>query len=129
MTTDEEYNNRERKFSTAGGDDVRQFSTPKSGGKLDPYYQRKAVPETMIKDVGYTGLTKEEEYLNRERKYSTNGADVRRFSNVKGDPYYDRKPLHSSFTDFFSRIEDANTLHRDPNRGCRRNRHVTRRRV
>lgn len=54
--------------------------------------------------MGLTGLTPEEEYWNRERKYSVNGVDVRRFSNSKkggleplDDPYYGRKPVSSRF--------------------------------
>lgn len=61
----------------------------------------------MIQGVGPTGLTKEEEYLNRERKYSVNGADVRKFgSGTKGgwhpadDPYYSRKPVASALAPF-----------------------------
>lgn len=95
----EETVNRERKFSTDAGD-IRDFWNPKSRGKLDPYYQRKPVPDGLIAGIGDTGLTKEQEYLNRERKYSLHGADVRRFSSsTKGgwhpidDPYYGRKPL------------------------------------
>ncbi|KAJ9652016.1 hypothetical protein H2198_008717 [Neophaeococcomyces mojaviensis] len=102
LTPTEEIQNRERKFSSDKGD-LRKFWNPKTEGKLDPYYQRKPVPSNLIKDVGYTGLTKEEEYLNRERKYSVNGADVRRFSNSTksglyptDDPYYGRKSVDKS---------------------------------
>lgn len=68
----------------------------------DPYYGRKPVPDSMIHGVGETGLTKEEEYLNRERKYSVNGADVRKFGSGSGgwhptdDPYYGRKSVPST---------------------------------
>jgi hypothetical protein len=48
--------------------------------------------------VGATGLTPEEEYWNRERKYSVGGHDVRKFSKgtksslePSSDPYYARK--------------------------------------
>lgn len=65
----------------------------------------------MIHGVGETGLTKEEEYLNRERKYSVNGADLRKFSNAgKGsyapgdDPYYTRKPVDSKLSPRLSRV-------------------------
>jgi hypothetical protein len=47
-------------------------------------------------------LTEEEEYLNRERKYSVNGVDVRKFSTSSSggfhpakDPYYGRKQVDS----------------------------------
>lgn len=50
--------------------------------------------------MGPTGLTPEQEYWNRERKYSVNGVDVRRFSTSKtggmepqNDPYYGRKQI------------------------------------
>lgn len=56
--------------------------------------------------MGYTGLSAQEEYANRERKYSdANGVDVRRFFDSKSgglkpqdDPYYGRKPVHSMQT-------------------------------
>lgn len=64
-----------------------------------------ALPDELIKDVGITNLTPEEEYWNRERKYSINGVDVRKFSNSKkggmepqDDPYYGRKPVSSWYT-------------------------------
>lgn len=105
LTPQEELQNRERKFS-ATGQDVRKFDTKKSGGwhpQSDPYYGRKQVPDTMIHGVGETGLTAEEEYLNRERKYSVTGVDVRRFDTKPGsgfhpnnDPYYARKPLNKA---------------------------------
>jgi hypothetical protein len=48
--------------------------------------------------VGDTGLTPEEEFQNRERKYSVGGYDVRKFSRggknslePATDPYYARK--------------------------------------
>lgn len=80
---------------------MRNFWNPKDReGKLDPHYARKPVPDHMIKDVGYTGLTAEQEYENRERKYSVDGVDLRKFSNSnKGfihptnDPFYGRKPV------------------------------------
>jgi hypothetical protein len=88
----------------------------------DPYYNRKPVPSKfyhylyaplpalltpcgaaeLIKDVGYTGLSSEEEFWNREKKYTAAGADVRRFSKSLtggleplGDPYYGRKSISS----------------------------------
>lgn len=80
------------------------FSNPKMSGKLDPFYQRKPVPDSLIKDVGYTGLSKEEEFLNRERKYSATGQDIRKFSNgtragfyPKDDPYYNRNMVNSTY--------------------------------
>jgi hypothetical protein len=49
-----------------------------------------------------TGLSPEEEYQNRERKYSVNGSDVRKFSKggknslePSTDPYYNRKKVSS----------------------------------
>lgn len=93
---------RERKFSLKDGGDLRKFSNPKAGGKLDPFYQRKPVPDSFIQGVAPTGLSKEEEYLNRERKYSVNGVDVRKFSDSTksgfhptDDPYYGRKAVKS----------------------------------
>lgn len=95
----EESTNRERKLSTQGGD-LRKFWNPKTKeGKLDPYYQRKQVPDALTHGVGETGLTPEEEYLNRERKYSVGGSDVRKFGSNSGgfhptdDPYYGRKAV------------------------------------
>jgi hypothetical protein len=53
--------------------------------------------------VGETGLTQEEEFLNRERKYSVGGVDVRKFSTSstggwkpQADPYYGRKQVSST---------------------------------
>lgn len=103
LTPQEEITNRERKYSVQG-DDVRRFSNPKGAkeGTLDPYYQRRSIPDAMVKGVGETGLTTEQEYENRERKYSATGVDVRRFSNTStgflnpsADPYYGRKSVHS----------------------------------
>jgi len=101
LTPQEEFLSRERKFSLGpGGGDVRKFSNPKLGktGKTDPFYQRKQVTAAMIHGVGDTGLSKQEEYHNRERKYSlADGSDARKFSSAKGgltpmsDPYYARK--------------------------------------
>ena len=58
--------------------------------------------EAEIENVGITGLTPEEEHLNRERKYSATGVDVRRFSKSRkggleplDDPYYGRKQVSS----------------------------------
>ena len=102
MTPGEEHVNRERKYSR-DGKDVRQLWNPKGkDGKRDPYYQRKPVSDVLIHGIGDSGLSAEEEYMNRERKYSVNGADVRKFSDsTKGfihptdDPYYGRKKLSS----------------------------------
>lgn len=104
LTPQEEVTNRERKFSAGGLGDVRNFFNPKGSkdGTLDPYYQRKPVPKQMVAGVGDTGLTPEQEYENRERKYSVNGVDVRKFSNSStgfihptADPFYGRKPVAS----------------------------------
>lgn len=60
--------------------------------------------DEFIKDVGLTGLSKQEEYANRERKMSVEGVDIRKFSNSRkggmeplDDPYYGRKPINSAF--------------------------------
>ncbi|KAK5090561.1 hypothetical protein LTS08_002531 [Lithohypha guttulata] len=110
LNPQEEAANRERKYSVTGVD-VRKHDSSSKGllafhPQSDPYYSRKKIPDSMIHGVGETGLTKEEEYLNRERKYSVNGADLRKFSNAgKGsyapgdDPYYTRKPVDKSQID------------------------------
>jgi len=108
LTPLEEYANRERKYSDASGVDVRKFGFgSKSGWKpqADPYYGRKSVSKAEIDGVGETGLSVDEEFLNRERKLSINGVDVRRFSNSatggfkpQSDPYYGRKPVSSKLT-------------------------------
>jgi hypothetical protein len=56
--------------------------------------------------VGATGLTPEEEYWNRERKYSVGGHDVRKFSKgtksslePSSDPYYARKRVSGECLD------------------------------
>jgi len=107
LTAEEEHWNRERKYS-ATGIDVRKFSNSRKGGmepQDDPYYGRKPVSKKEIEDVGPTGLTPEQEYWNRERKYSVNGVDVRKFSTSKtgglepqNDPYYGRKQVSSKET-------------------------------
>lgn len=50
--------------------------------------------------IGVTGLTPQQEWDNRERKYSVNGVDIRKFSNSAtggmeplNDPYYGRKQV------------------------------------
>jgi len=104
LTPGEEVVNRERKYSRDGGDLRHHFWNPKGkDGKPDPYYQRKPVPEALTHGVGETGLSKEEEYLNRERKYSLTGADVRKFSSgtksgfaASNDPYYGRKQVNKA---------------------------------
>ncbi|KAL2438738.1 hypothetical protein ABEF95_013512 [Exophiala dermatitidis] len=100
LTPQEEHWNRERKYSVNGAD-ARRFSSGKRGSlepRDDPYYGRRRLSKAEIADVGETGLTPEEEHLNRERKYSVNGIDVRKFSmsrkgglEPQGDPYYSRK--------------------------------------
>lgn len=104
LTPAQEEQNRERKYSVTGGD-VRKFDKSNKFAwhpQNDPFYGRKQVPDSMIQGVGETGLTKQQEYENRERKYSLSGADVRRFDNngkfsfhPTKDPYYSRKPVHS----------------------------------
>lgn len=108
LTVQDEHYNRERKYSDQKGVDVRRFSfSNKSGWKpqSDPYYGRKPVSKPEIDGIGDTGLTPDEEYLSRERKYSVNGVDVRRFSTSRNsgmepqdDPYYGRKPVSSALT-------------------------------
>ncbi|OAP62285.1 hypothetical protein AYL99_04488 [Fonsecaea erecta] len=105
LTPEEEYYNREKKF-TARGADVRRFSNSLKGGiepLSDPYYGRKPVSKAEIANVGFTGLSPEEEYWNRERKYSATGVDVRRFSTGKkggiapqDDPYYGRRRVSAA---------------------------------
>lgn len=60
---------RERKLSTAGpgGTDLRKFSNKFTPAK-DPFYSRKPVPDTLIKDD--TPIDPVERYENRERKLS-----------------------------------------------------------
>lgn len=104
MSAAQESDNRERKFSV-GGVDVRRFDKGSNSGfhpQSDPYYGRKPVPDSLIQGVGETGLTAEEEFENRERKYSVTGVDVRRFDTKAGsgfhpsnDPYYARKSVAS----------------------------------
>jgi len=101
LTPEEEFLARERKYSSKSGKDIRKFWNPssKKKGGVDPYYQRAQVPDSLIKDVGVTGLSPAEEHLNRERKYSlADGSDIRRFSTSKkgtgfNDAYYSRKKL------------------------------------
>lgn len=96
LSPSEEHNNREKKYS-ATGDDVRKLSTKVYAPKTDPFYSRKPVSKAEIAGVGETGLTPQQEYENRERKYSVNGGDVRRFSTKvlepANDPYYNRQPV------------------------------------
>lgn len=109
LTPGQEAANRERKYSRDNGD-LRKFSNPKAkGGKLDPFYQRKPVSDADIAGVGVTGLSKEDEFLSRERKYSASGVDVRKFGDSAKsgfhptqDPFYGRKPVASMlFHDHF----------------------------
>lgn len=87
-----------------------------------------ASPEAEIAGVGATGLSPEEEYLNRERKYSATGVDVRRFSKGKksglapqDDPYYGRKKVSGNvlFVDDDFHLEAARIIH---SRGKRKHR-------
>jgi len=96
LTPQEEFAVRERKYSLPDGSDVRKFSNVIKP-QHDPYYGRKPVAKPQIAGVGETGLTPQEEFENRERKYSlADGSDARRFSNVltpQTDPYYARKSV------------------------------------
>lgn len=97
---------RERKYSATSGD-IRKFSGKKKGWHPsdDPYYGRKPVPDSMIQGIGETGLSKQEEFENRERKFSIGGSDLRKFSDAKGgfhpseDPYYGRKAVNKAEID------------------------------
>ena len=62
----------------------------------DPYYSRKPIPKDAVADEGLTGLTPDQEYAIRERKYSRDGKDLRKFVSDKGDPYYSRKKIPDS---------------------------------
>ncbi|KIW17499.1 hypothetical protein PV08_04693 [Exophiala spinifera] len=105
LSPEEEYWNRERKYSVDGVD-VRKFSNSRTGGiepQADPYYGRRRVSNAEIHDVGKTGLTPEQEFWNRERKYSLGGVDVRKFSMSKtggiepqDDPYYGRRRVSNA---------------------------------
>lgn len=95
LATQEEHLTRERKYSR-DGDDVRKFSNPGQG--KDPFYSRKRLSKAMITGIGDTGLSPQEEHLNRERKYSLqDGSDARTFSNTitpRHDPFYGRKKIN-----------------------------------
>ena len=122
MSAAQESDNRERKFSV-GGVDVRRFDKGSNSGfhpQSDPYYGRKPVPDSLIQGVGETGLTAEEEFENRERKYSVTGVDVRRFDTKAGsgfhpsnDPYYARKSVASKL--YMSRADRKLMLNRTSN--------------
>lgn len=101
LTPQEEYLNRERKFSAADGTDIRSHSLKAITKPGDPYYGRKRVSDAEAHGVGITGLTPQEEYDNRERKYSSaDGTDIRSHSlkavTKPGDPYYNRKQVHKT---------------------------------
>lgn len=106
LTPQEEYVARERKYSLKDGTDARRFEGKLTGhlwtgSNKDPFYGRKPVDLKQIQGVGETGLTPQEEWANRERKYSLkDGTDARRFSGGlfgnlwtgdPKDPYYARK--------------------------------------
>lgn len=103
LTPQEEYVNRERKYSAADGTDIRSHSLKAITKPGDPYYNRKRVSDAEAHGVGLTGLTPQEEYNNRERKYSAaDGTDIRSHSlkaiTKPGDPYYHRKKLSDAET-------------------------------
>lgn len=98
LTPQEEYLNRERKYSAVDGTDIRSHSLKAITKPGDPYYNRKRVSDAETHGVGLTGLTPQEEYNNRERKYSSaDGTDIRSHSlkaiTKPGDPYYNRKKV------------------------------------
>jgi len=108
LSPEEEYLNREKKYFLGNGVDVRRFSNGLNTGaapQSDPYYGRRKVSDQEITNVGATGLSPEEEYQNRERKYSLGGQDVRKFSRgtknslaPSTDPYYSRKQVNAAET-------------------------------
>jgi hypothetical protein len=103
LTPQEEYLNRERKYSAADGTDIRSHSLKAIKKPGDPYYNRKRVSDAEAHGVGETGLTPQEEYNNRERKFSAaDGTDIRSHSlkwiKKPGDPYYNRKKTSDAET-------------------------------
>ncbi|KAJ9605038.1 hypothetical protein H2200_010427 [Cladophialophora chaetospira] len=108
LTPQDEFLNREKKYTLGNGVDVRRFSNGLNDGSApqnDPYYGRRKVSDQEIHGVAETGLTAEDEYLNRERKYSVQGQDVRKFSRgtknslaPSTDPYYNRKKVTDAET-------------------------------
>lgn len=61
--------------------------------------------EVETEGVGETGLSREEEFDNRERKMSVNGVDIRKFGmkadsgwKPANDPYYGRKSVSAAHT-------------------------------
>src|SRR5271163_1526820 len=101
LTPQEEFAVRERKYSLGDGSDARKFSNTLKPVK-DPFYGRKPVAVPEIYGVGETGLTPQQEFENRERKFSlADGSDARRFSKTwkpLNDPYYGRKPIDKKET-------------------------------
>ena len=60
--------------------------------------------DEFIQDVAPSGLSRQEEFDNRERKMSVNGVDLRKFGTKadsgfkpSSDPYYGRKQVDSMF--------------------------------
>ena len=106
----EEFVNRERKFSLADGTDARKFSKKGSiwsGKEKDPHYGRKRVSDAELHGIAPTGLSAQEEYDSRERKYSlADGTDARKFgdgsklgkffSGDPKDPFYGRKNVNKT---------------------------------
>jgi hypothetical protein len=74
---------RERKLSTAGpgGTDLRKFSNKFTPAK-DPFYSRKPVPDSLVKDD--TPLNPVEKYENRERKLSMFQLTTDPFDQIAG---------------------------------------------
>jgi len=115
LTPDEEFLNRERKYTAGDGVDVRRFNKGLDSGMApqnDPYYSRRRVSNQEIHDIGQTGLSAEEEYQNRERKYSVQGVDIRKFSKggknslePSTDPYYSRKKVSDAETQGIAPLE------------------------
>jgi len=103
LSPQEEYLNRERKFSAVDGTDIRSHSLKAITKPGDPYYNRKRVSDAETHGVGATGLTPQQEFDNRERKFSAaDGTDIRSHSlkwvTKPGDPYYNRKKISNAET-------------------------------
>ena len=103
LSPQEEFQNRERKYSAVDGTDIRSHSLKAVTKPGDPYYARKRVSDAETHGVGITGLTAEQEFDNRERKYSSaDGTDIRSHSlkaiTKPGDPYYNRKQVSKNAT-------------------------------
>jgi len=84
LTKEQAFEAHERKLSTAGkdGTDLRKFSKLFTPAK-DPYYQRKPVPDHLVKDE-ITNIDPVEKYENRERKLSMFTLSTDPFDEITG---------------------------------------------